>query len=259
MKAVILAGGHGTRISEESAVRPKPMIDIGGRPILWHIMKIYSAHGINDFVVCCGYQGHVIREYFANYRLNQSDVTVDLAADTMVVHRSAVEPWRVTLVDTGERTMTGGRLRRVRDYVAGETFCLTYGDGVTDVNIDDLVAFHRSQRTYLTLTAVQPPGRFGAFSLDAGRDARPRLQGEAERRWRLGERWLLRLRAAGVRLHRVGRHGLGERADGAAVARANTSRRSAMMASGSRWTRCATGPCSRSCGNPGRRGRSGDA
>jgi glucose-1-phosphate cytidylyltransferase len=167
MKTVILAGGYGTRISEESAVRPKPMIDIGGRPMLWHIMKIYSAYGINDFVVCCGYQGHVIREYFANYWLNQSDVTVDLAADTMAVHRSATEPWRVTLVDTGERTMTGGRLKRVRDYVAGETFCLTYGDGVTDVNIDELVAFHRCQQTYLTLTAVQPPGRFGAFSLDA--------------------------------------------------------------------------------------------
>jgi glucose-1-phosphate cytidylyltransferase len=168
MKVVILAGGFGTRITEESAVRPKPMINIGGRPILWHIMKIYSCYGLNEFVVCCGYQGHVIREYFANYRLNNSDVTVDLCSDTVAVHRSAAEPWRITLVDTGERTMTGGRIRRVRNYVDGDTFCLTYGDGVTNANIRDLIAFHQAQRTYLTLTAVQPPGRFGAFPLAAG-------------------------------------------------------------------------------------------
>ena len=147
MKAVILAGGHGTRISEESAVRPKPMIDIGHRPILWHIMKIYSAHGITDFVVCCGYRGHVIREYFANYRLSLSDVTFDLAANTMVVHQCAVDPWRVTLVETGDDTMTGGRLKRVRKYVGDETFCLTYGDGVSDVHIGELVAFHKLQGT----------------------------------------------------------------------------------------------------------------
>jgi glucose-1-phosphate cytidylyltransferase len=168
MKVVILAGGYGTRITEESAVRPKPMISIGGRPILWHIMKIYSAYGLNEFVVCCGYQGHVIREYFANYRLNNSDITVDLCTDSMVVHRSVAEPWRITLVDTGESTMTGGRIRRVRSYVDGERFCLTYGDGVTNANMSDLIAFHKAQRTYLTLTAVQPPGRFGAFSLAAG-------------------------------------------------------------------------------------------
>jgi glucose-1-phosphate cytidylyltransferase len=168
MKAVILAGGHGTRISEESAVRPKTMIDIGHRPMLWHIMKIYSAHGITDFVVCCGYRGHVIREYFANYRLNLSDVTFDLAADTTVVHECAVEPWRITVVETGDDTMTGGRLKRVRRYVGGETFCLTYGDGVSDVHIGELVAFHKRQGTHATLTAVQPTGRFGTFSLFAG-------------------------------------------------------------------------------------------
>jgi glucose-1-phosphate cytidylyltransferase len=168
MKAVILAGGHGTRISEESAVRPKAMIDIGHRPILWHIMKMYSTYGINDFVVCCGHRGHVIREYFANYRLNLSDVTFDLAANATVVHQCAVDPWRVTLVDTGEDTMTGGRLKRVREYLGDQTFCLTYGDGVSDVHIGQLVAFHRSQGTYATLTAVQPTGRFGAFSLAAG-------------------------------------------------------------------------------------------
>jgi glucose-1-phosphate cytidylyltransferase len=168
MKTVILAGGHGTRIGEESAVRPKPMIDIGNQPILWHIMKIYSFHGINDFVVCLGHQGRVIREYFANYTLNHSDVTFDLSARATTIHQSAVDPWRVTLIDTGEDTMTGGRLKRVRQYVGDETFCLTYGDGVSDVNIADLVAFHRAQGTYATLTAVQPAGRFGAFSLHAG-------------------------------------------------------------------------------------------
>jgi glucose-1-phosphate cytidylyltransferase len=168
MKAVILAGGHGTRISEESGIRPKPMIDIGHRPILWHIMKMYSAHGITDFVVCCGYRGHVIREYFANYRLNLSNVTFDLAANAMVVHECAVDPWRVTVVDTGDDTMTGGRLKRVRRYLGDETFCLTYGDGVSDIHIGELVAFHRSQGTYATLTAVQPTGRFGTFSLSAG-------------------------------------------------------------------------------------------
>jgi glucose-1-phosphate cytidylyltransferase len=167
MKAVILAGGFGTRISEESATKPKPMVEIGNRPILWHIMKIYSAHGINDFVVCLGYKGYIVKQYFAEYFLNTADVTFDLANNQMQVHQHASEPWRVTLVETGENTMTGGRLRRVRDYVGNETFCLTYGDGVSDVNIRLLVAFHRRQKTLATLTAVQPSGRFGAFTLSA--------------------------------------------------------------------------------------------
>lgn len=165
MKVVILAGGYGTRISEESGIRPKPMVEIGGKPILWHIMKIYSAHGINDFVICCGYKGFVIKEYFANYYLHTSDVTFDTKKNEMHVHRSFAEPWRVTLVDTGEATMTGGRLRRVRDHIGDETFCLTYGDGLSDVNISQAVDFHRGQKALATLTAVQPPGRFGAFKL----------------------------------------------------------------------------------------------
>lgn len=165
MKAVILAGGLGTRISEESGVRPKPMVDIGGRPILWHIMKIYSFHGINDFIICCGYKGHVIKEYFANYCLNSSDITFDMTSNQMEIHRKDTEPWRVTLVHTGTDTMTGGRLKRVQSYVGNETFCMTYGDGVSDINIDKLIDFHQSQKTLATLTAVQQPGRFGAFNL----------------------------------------------------------------------------------------------
>jgi glucose-1-phosphate cytidylyltransferase len=165
MKAVILAGGIGTRISEETIVKPKPMIDIGHRPILWHIMKIYSAHGINDFVICCGYRGNLIKQYFADYFLSQSDLTFDLAKNTMEVHQHSVEPWKVTLVDTGEATMTGGRIRRIRQYIGDETFCLTYGDGVGDVNVGKLIEFHRSQNTLATLTAVQPPGRFGVFMI----------------------------------------------------------------------------------------------
>ena len=166
MKAVILAGGLGTRISEETAVRPKPMIEIGGKPILWHIMKIYSHHGINDFIICCGYKGYVIKEYFANYFLHMSDVTFDLSKNSMEVHQRNAEPWRVTLVDTGEDTMTGGRLKRVADYIKDEeSFCLTYGDGVGDVNITQLVAFHKAQNVKATLTGTIPPGRFGALDL----------------------------------------------------------------------------------------------
>jgi glucose-1-phosphate cytidylyltransferase len=164
MKAVILAGGLGTRISEETSNRPKPMIEIGGKPILWHIMKTYSHHGINDFVICCGYKGYVIKEYFANYFLHMSDVTFDMSKNSMEVHQRNAEPWRVTLVDTGQNTMTGGRLKRVADYVKDEeAFCLTYGDGVSDVNITDLVAFHTTQSVKATLTATIPPGRFGAL------------------------------------------------------------------------------------------------
>lgn len=166
MKAVILAGGLGTRISEETVLRPKPMIEVGGMPILWHIMKIYSSHGINDFVVCCGYKGYVIKEYFANYFLHMSDVTFDMVHNEMEVHHKKAEPWRVTLVDTGDNTMTGGRLKRVADYVKNEeAFCFTYGDGVGDIDIAELIAFHRREERLATVTATQPPGRFGAINL----------------------------------------------------------------------------------------------
>ncbi len=165
MKAVILAGGFGTRLSEETAIRPKPMVEIGGRPILWHIMKIYAAYGIEEFIICCGYKGHVIKEYFANYFLRMSDVTFDMRYNQMNVHAGSAEPWRVTLVDTGESTMTGGRLKRVREHIGNETFCFTYGDGVSNINIKELVEFHKTQKTLATLTATQPPGRFGAISL----------------------------------------------------------------------------------------------
>lgn len=166
MKAVILAGGMGTRISEETSIRPKPMIEIGGKPILWHILKIYSAHGINDFVICLGYKGYVIKEYFANYFLHMSDVTFDMSENRMEVHQKHAEPWKVTLVDTGEQTMTGGRIRRILPYVRNDdAFCLTYGDGVSSVDIKKLVEFHRSHGALATLTGVQPPGRFGALGL----------------------------------------------------------------------------------------------
>lgn len=163
MKAVILAGGLGTRISEETHLKPKPMIEIGGKPILWHILKIFSKHGINEFVVCCGYKGYIIKEYFANYFLHMSDVTFDLAANSMKVHRKQVEPWEITLVDTGELTMTGGRLRRVREYLNDETFCFTYGDGLSDVDISSLISYHKKYSREATVTSVQPPGRFGVL------------------------------------------------------------------------------------------------
>ena len=170
MKAVLLAGGLGTRLSEETIVRPKPLVEIGGRPILWHVMKMYAAHGINDFVVCAGYKGYLIKQYFADYFLHGADVTFDLRANSMVVHRHAAEPWHVTVADTGDHTMTGGRLRRVREYLNDETFCLTYGDGVSDVDLTALLAFHRSSRTLATLTATQPVGRFGVLTLAASED-----------------------------------------------------------------------------------------
>jgi len=166
MKLVILAGGLGSRISEESHLRPKPMIEIGGKPILWHIMKIYSSYGINDFIICCGYKGYQIKEYFFNYSLHMSDVTFDMAKDEVIVHNRNVEPWKVTLVDTGETTMTGGRLRRAAAYLGGEdTFCMTYGDGVGDVNVKELLAFHSLHGRMATLTAVYPPARFGALDI----------------------------------------------------------------------------------------------
>jgi glucose-1-phosphate cytidylyltransferase len=165
MKAVILAGGLGTRISEETHLRPKPMIEVGGRPILWHILKIYGAYGITDFIICCGYKGYVIKEYFANYFLHMSDVTFHMDSNYMEVHRKQAEPWKVTLVDTGEQTLTGGRLKRVQQYVGDEPFCFTYGDGLADVNISELVAFHHQQGRWATLTTVQPPGRYGAVNI----------------------------------------------------------------------------------------------
>ena len=164
MKAVILAGGLGTRISEESISKPKPMIEIGGRPILWHILKIYSNFGINDFVICCGYKGYIIKEYFANYFLHMSDVTIDMTKNAIEVHHKKAEPWRVTLVDTGEQTQTGGRLKRISDYVDSD-FCMTYGDGVSSVDISKLIEFHNSHGNLATMSAVQPPGRFGALDL----------------------------------------------------------------------------------------------
>jgi glucose-1-phosphate cytidylyltransferase len=165
MKAVILAGGFGSRLSEETQVKPKPMVEVGGKPILWHILKIYAAYGISDFIVCCGYKGYMIKEYFANYFLYQADCRFDLKNNRMEVLRNGVEPWTVTLVDTGENTMTGGRLKRVQEFIGGETFCFTYGDGLSNVNVRELIDFHREQQALATLTAIQPPGRFGALSL----------------------------------------------------------------------------------------------
>ena len=167
MKAVILAGGLGTRISEESVLKPKPMIEIGGRPLIWHIMKIYAWHGVNEFIICLGYKGYIIKEYFANYFLHMSDVTIDMSDNSVRIHKQTAESWRVTLVETGDATQTGGRLKRVKNYLDDEDFCFTYGDGLADVNIGDLLAYHRASNVKATLTAVQPPGRFGALALDS--------------------------------------------------------------------------------------------
>ena len=166
MKVVILAGGLGTRISEETNLKPKPMIEIGGKPILWHIMKIYSYYGINEFIICCGYKGYLIKEYFANYFLHSSDMTIDLVENETIIHSNSSEPWRVTLVDTGNDTMTGGRLKRVKNYLDKEDFCFTYGDGLSDINIRDLINFHKSHKKLATTTAVLPPGRFGSLELE---------------------------------------------------------------------------------------------
>ncbi len=166
MKAVILAGGLGTRLSEETSLKPKPMVEIGGRPILWHILKTYSSHGINEFIICAGYKGYVIKEYFANYFLHMSDVTFDMEGNEMLVHRKNAEPWKVTIIDTGDETMTGGRIKRIKDYVGSETFCCTYGDGVGNIDITGLVEAHQAAGREATLTGVQPPGRFGALDIE---------------------------------------------------------------------------------------------
>lgn len=171
MKVVILAGGYGTRLSEQTSVIPKPLVEIGGRPILWHIMRLYSYHGLNEFVICCGHKGTIIKDYFRNYMSHQSDFTIDLQRNRIETHQNGSEPWKVTLVDTGEKTMTGGRLKRVKQYLGNSTFCLTYGDGVSDINIRELIAFHHQQGALATVTAVQQPGRFGAINLSS---ARPR-------------------------------------------------------------------------------------
>ena len=224
MKVVILAGGFGTRISEESHLKPKPMIEIGEKPILWHIMKIYSHYGFNDFIICLGYKGYSIKEYFAHYYLYESDVTFDFRdSNQRMVHSHTAEPWSVTLVNTGIQTMTGGRVKRIQPYVGDEPFLLTYGDGVSNVNIRDLVAFHRSHGKLATVTACQPGGRFGAMELsEQGRgDGVP---GETERRRGLGQRGLLRFPARGVRLSRRGSNRPGERAVGDAGQEGRTDR-----------------------------------
>ncbi|MDE2374266.1 MAG: glucose-1-phosphate cytidylyltransferase [Hyphomicrobiales bacterium] len=182
MKLIILAGGRGTRISEESHLRPKPMIEIGGRPILWHIMKIYSHHGINDFVICCGYKGYLIKEYFANYFLHMSDVTIDLSANSLEVHDRRAEPWRITLLDTGDLTETGGRIKRARQHIDG-TFCLTYGDGVGNVDISRLLAFHKQQKTIATVTAMQPAGRYGSIQIEEQRVTSFLEKPRGDRQW----------------------------------------------------------------------------
>lgn len=183
MKAVILAGGLGSRLSEETTLKPKPMVEVGGKPILWHIMKIYAAHGVQDFVVCLGYRGYVIKEWFANYALHTSDVTFDMRSGEMEVHRSATEPWRVTLVETGAETMTGGRLKRVLPYIGQETFCMTYGDGVGDVDVSALLARHRDEGRLVTVTAVQPPARFGALEIEGAAVRRFAEKPRAEGAW----------------------------------------------------------------------------
>ena len=183
MKTVILAGGFGTRLSEETSVLPKPMVEIGGRPILWHIMKMYSSHGFNDFIICLGYKGYVIKEFFLNYYLLQSDLHIDLENNSVEVINNDVDPWKITLIDTGQDTMTGGRIKRIQKYVEGETFFLTYGDGVSDVDFNKLLAFHKAKNTAATLTAVQPPGRYGAFTLDSDKITSFREKPKGDSAW----------------------------------------------------------------------------
>lgn len=186
MKVVILAGGYGTRLSEETSIKPKPMVNIGNQPMLWHIMKIYTAYGLNEFLICCGYKGEVIKQYFSNYFLFYSDITFDIQNNSFEVHRNSVDPWKVTLIDTGQKTMTGGRIKRIQEFVGGETFCMTYGDGVSDINITELIEFHRKQRTKATLTAIQPPGRYGVFNLEKDQN---QILNFREKQWE-GQAWI---------------------------------------------------------------------
>jgi len=195
MKAIILAGGYGTRISEETHLRPKPLIEIGGMPLLWHIMKIYSSYGINDFVICCGYKGYMIKEYFANYSLHKSDITFDLKENKMEIHSSDVEPWRITLVDTGLNTMTGGRLKKVKKFLNDESFCFTYGDGLSDVNLKELINFHKNQKTLATVTGVRPPGRFGAMSITENKVTKFQEKPEGDGDWINGGFFILEPKA----------------------------------------------------------------
>ena len=258
MKAVILAGGLGTRISEETQVRPKPMVEIGGKPILWHIMKMYSAHGINDFVICCGYKGYVIKEYFANYFLHMSDVTFDMTTNQMQVHQRKAEPWKVTLVDTGEDTMTGGRLKRVRRLPEGEeAFCFTYGDGVADIDISASVEFHKAHGKLATVTAVQPAGPLRRAG--ARRRVGQRLHRKAARRRRLDQRRLLRPLAAVPRRHRGRRIELGSARPAAHRGRRPAAGVRAPRLLAADGHACATRPSSSSCGpRARRRGRCGN-
>jgi len=183
LKAVILAGGFGTRISEETQLKPKPLIEIGGMPLLWHIMKIFSHYGINDFVICCGYKGYMIKEYFANYSLHKSNITFDLKENSTHVHSSDVEPWKITLVDTGLSTMTGGRLKRIKEFLDDETFCFTYGDGLSNINLKELIDFHQNQKTLATVTGVRPPGRFGAMSISNNKVTKFQEKPEGDGDW----------------------------------------------------------------------------
>ena len=253
MKVVILAGGFGTRISEESVTIPKPLVEIGDMPILWHIMKIYSAHGLNEFVICCGYKGHLIKNYFLDFFHRNADFTIDLAEQR---HRRSIatarEHWKVTLVDTGLETMTGGRLKRVREHTWRRAFCLTYGDGVSDVDISDLIAFHHAQGTLATVTAVQQPGRFGALNLSPDRTRVNGFREKSAQRRASDQRRLLRAGAEGHRLHRRTTRRSSSRA-AARPGRAQTSSRSTIIrATGRTWTPCATSTCCRACGKSGK-------
>ncbi len=212
MKVVILAGGYGTRLSEQTSVVPKPLVEIGGRPILWHIMKLYSHYGLNEFVICCGYKGTVIKDYFMSYLSHQGDFTLDLQRNRIEMHRNGSEPWQVTLVDTGEKTMTGGASNEVREHLGNSTFCMTYGDGVSDVDIRALIKFHHQHGALATVTAVQLPGRFGAINLSSDRPPRGRLSREERERRSGHQRRFLRCRTSGPRSHRRRQYELGKRA-----------------------------------------------